>query len=88
MPGRDGTGPGGMGPMTGRAAGPCANNTMPGRGPGRGLGLGRGRGAGLGQGLGRGAGLGMGCRGGRRWNAAQGMPYSEGASGQESDVPK
>ena len=39
MPGGDGTGPGGMGPMTGRAAGYCAGyaapgfmNPMPGRG--------------------------------------------------------
>ena len=46
MPGGDGTGPGGMGPMTGRAAGYCAGypvpgfmNPIPGRGrwgPGRG----------------------------------------------------
>ena len=30
MPGGDGTGPGGMGPMTGRAAGYCAGYGMPG----------------------------------------------------------
>jgi len=48
MPGGDGTGPGGMGPMTGRAAGYCAGypapgfmNPIPGRGFGGG---GRGRG--------------------------------------------
>ena len=42
MPGGDGSGPMGMGPMTGRAAGYCAGNAMPtrGRGPGRGFGLG------------------------------------------------
>jgi len=47
MPGGDGTGPGGMGPMTGRAAGFCAGyptpgfmNPIPGRGFGRGMGLG------------------------------------------------
>jgi len=53
MPGGDGTGPGGMGPMTGRAAGYCAGygvpgyaNPMPGRFWGRGFGLGRGWGGG------------------------------------------
>ena len=48
MPGGDGTGPGGMGPMTGRAAGYCAGYPMPGFTnpiPGRGFGgWGRGRG--------------------------------------------
>jgi len=52
MPGGDGTGPGGMGPMTGRAAGYCAGYGVPGfanpvggRGYwGRGGGWGRGRG--------------------------------------------
>ena len=48
MPGGDGTGPGGMGPMTGRAAGYCAGYPVPGfmnAGPGRGFaGLGRGGG--------------------------------------------
>jgi hypothetical protein len=40
MPGGDGTGPMGMGPMSGRAAGDCSGNTnTPG---GRGLGGGRG----------------------------------------------
>jgi len=52
MPGGDGTGPAGMGPMTGRAAGYCAGYPVPGymnpvggrgfRGWGRGLGGGRG----------------------------------------------
>lgn len=55
MPGGDGTGPLGLGPMTGRAAGYCAGypvpgymNPIPGRGFGgwgRGLGWGRGWGA-------------------------------------------
>ncbi|MBW1759300.1 MAG: DUF5320 domain-containing protein [Deltaproteobacteria bacterium] len=47
MPGGDGTGPAGMGPMTGRGAGYCAGSSAPafaspafGRGFGRGLGLG------------------------------------------------
>ncbi len=48
MPGGDGTGPAGMGPMTGRAAGYCAGYSMPGFAnpiPGRGAwGWGRGRG--------------------------------------------
>ena len=54
MPGGDGTGPVGMGPMTGRAAGYCAGfgapgymNPVPGRGfGGRGRGFGRGGGRG------------------------------------------
>jgi hypothetical protein len=50
MPGGDRTGPRGMGPMTGRGAGYCADydapgfaNPVPGRGYGRGWGRGRGR---------------------------------------------
>ena len=45
MPGGDGTGPMGMGPMTGRAMGFCAGNSVPGRQVGR-VGRGRGRGGG------------------------------------------
>ena len=52
MPGGDGTGPAGLGPMTGRAAGYCAGYPMPGyMNPvgGRGFwGWGRGRGGGRG----------------------------------------
>jgi len=60
MPGGDGTGPGGMGPMTGRAAGFCAGYGMPGYanpvgGRGRGF-WGGGRGGGWGRGRGFGAG--------------------------------
>ncbi len=69
MPRGDGTGPMGMGPMTGRAAGYCAGygvpgymNSIPGRGYGGGYGrgwsrgmYGRGRGRGFGRGMGRGA---------------------------------
>ena len=54
MPRGDGTGPAGMGPMTGRAAGHCAGYATPGcANPvgGRGLG-GRGRGGGGGRGHG------------------------------------
>ena len=57
MPGRDQTGPTGMGPSTGRGAGDCSNTETPGAantqgGRGRGMG-GRGRGGGMGRGLGR-----------------------------------
>ena len=59
MPGGDGTGPLGAGPMTGRAAGFCAGYGMPGyanpiAGRGFGRGMGRGRGRGFGRGFGRG----------------------------------
>ena len=67
MPGGDGTGPSGLGPMTGRRAGYCAGYSVPGYanpGFGRGLGFGRGRGW-----SGRGAG-----RGWRHWYWATGLP--------------
>ncbi|MCK4539826.1 DUF5320 domain-containing protein [Candidatus Parcubacteria bacterium] len=51
MPYRNGTGPEGKGPKTGRGLGPCGDGTP--RGNGRGLGLGRGRGKPIGRGLGR-----------------------------------
>ena len=55
MPAGDGTGPMGMGPMTGRGAGQCAGFDMPGvmnpiPGRGMGYGFGRGRSRGRGQG--------------------------------------
>ena len=69
MPAGDGTGPMGMGPMTGRAAGICAGYTVPGYAnpmSGRRVGygmvsrfgrlFGRGRGWGRGRGFGRGFG--------------------------------
>ncbi|MBU9888354.1 MAG: DUF5320 domain-containing protein [Candidatus Omnitrophica bacterium] len=65
MPGGDRTGPTGMGPMTGRAAGYCASYAGPGYanpvvgrrfGLGLGWGWGRGRGGGFGRGFGRGWG--------------------------------
>jgi len=66
MPRGDGTGPAGMGPMTGRAAGYCAGYPTPGfmtPGFGRGLGMARGRGGGFGMGMawrrGRGRGFGF-----------------------------
>ncbi|MBN1383203.1 MAG: DUF5320 domain-containing protein [Deltaproteobacteria bacterium] len=65
MPRGDRTGPAGMGPMTGRAAGYCAGYAVPGFAnpvPGQGYGFGFGR------------GMGYGFRGGRggRW----GFPYA------------
>ena len=56
MPRGDGTGPGGLGPMTGRAAGYCAGYSVPGyMNPSGGrLGLGFGYGRGLGRGYRRG----------------------------------
>jgi hypothetical protein len=61
MPGGDGTGPAGMGPMTGRAAGFCAGYPVPGyANPVGGRGFG---------GWGRGGG-----RGRRNWYYATGLP--------------
>lgn len=54
MPGRNGTGPAGAGPTTGRGAGFCAGNVNPVGGRGEGLGLGRG-----GRRMGRGRGFGL-----------------------------
>jgi len=82
MPRGDGTGPGGLGPMTGRAAGYCAGYPVAGfMNPyvGR-LSLGFGYGRGYGRGFGRGSGRGYGRR---FWPAypypiASPMPYSGG----------
>lgn len=68
MPGGDRTGPQGMGPMTGRAAGLCTGNPVPGyMNPGFGGGFGGGFGRGRG---GRGGG---GGRGWRNWFYATGL---------------
>ena len=73
MPRGDGTGPMGMGPMTGRAAGYCAGYGVPGYmnpTPGWGFGMGYGRPwCFWGRGLGRGGG-----RGWRHWYYATGLP--------------
>ncbi|MBN1140506.1 MAG: DUF5320 domain-containing protein [Deltaproteobacteria bacterium] len=82
MPRGDGTGPVGMGEMTGRGAGFCAGYGMPGYAnpiPGRGFGAGYGRGAGFGGGFGRsggfgGGGFGGGGRGWRNMFWATGQP--------------
>jgi hypothetical protein len=75
MPGGDRTGPMGMGPMTGRAAGFCAGYSVPGyMNPGP-------RGAFGGGFWGRGGGRGGG-RGRRNWFYATGMPgYTRAAAG-------
>ena len=77
MPRGDGTGPAGMGPMTGRAAGYCAGYAVPGfmnsvRGRGMGMAWGRGGGGGMGmaRGRGRGGGMGMAWRQGGGFAAA------------------
>jgi len=72
MPRGDGTGPVGMGPMTGRAAGYCAGYEVPGYAnpaPGRGFGMGFGGGRGA-----RGRGFGGGGRGWRNRAYAAGAP--------------
>jgi len=54
MPGGDGTGPLGQGPMTGRAAGYCSGSSAPGYAnslPRMGMAFGRGRGMGRGRGF-------------------------------------
>ncbi|HBE72949.1 MAG TPA: hypothetical protein DDW31_02475 [candidate division Zixibacteria bacterium] len=71
MPRGDGTGPMGMGPMTGRAAGFCAGYNMPGyMNPVFGCGYGMGRGGGRGRGFGGGGG----GRGWRNQFYATGLP--------------
>ncbi len=81
MPGGDGTGPLGMGPMTGRAAGFCAGDGTPGfanpiAGRGRGRSSGGGRGFGRGRGYGRGRGFGC-ARGAFTLPATSyGVPYA------------
>jgi len=70
MPRGDGTGPAGLGPMTGRAAGYCVEYSAPGY---MNSGI-RGFGRGLGRGFGRGLGCGLGRGRGRR--VCTGVPYS------------
>ena len=84
MPGGDGTGPRGLGPMTGRAAGLCAGYPVPGYMnpiPGKG-GFGRGRGRGLGHGFGRGWGRGFG------WDRDSWGFLAGGYSGYPEITPK
>ena len=84
MPGGNGTGPGGMGPMTGRGAGFCAGYAVPGYanpvgGRGYGMGFGRGRGMGRGRGFGRGFG---------RAGTGYGMPAYGGVSFAPTVAPQ
>jgi len=60
MPGGNGTGPMGAGPMSGRAAGFCAGYPVPGYMNNTGRGGFRGGGRGWGRGFGRGVGRGFG----------------------------
>ncbi len=93
MPRGDGTGPQGLGPMTGRAAGLCAGTGGPGYANPT---LGRGVGAGFGRGLGfRNAGFGYGCRGYRCRFFASGIPargrfgpYSAPLQGTDPEIEK
>ena len=82
MPRGDGTGPAGMGPMTGRAAGFCAGFPVPGYANfvgGRGMGMGWGRGRGGGFGRGRGFGLGRAIYGLPAYGGAV-NPYAYGGT--------
>ena len=83
MPGGDGTGPAGAGPMTGRGGGYCAGydspgyaNPVPGRGRGRG---GWGRGMAWGRAWGGGFGRGMGW-GRRTWAAGPPPRFGRGVN--------
>ncbi len=61
MPNGNGTGPNGLGQMTGRGLGFCADNSVSGSANsvgGRGMGMGRGQGRGVGRGCGFGRGFG------------------------------
>ncbi len=68
---RDGTGPTGQGPLTGRGLGNCTGASPTARPYGGGAGAGFGRGAN--RGFGRGAGLGYRCR--RPYGAGYGAGY-------------
>jgi hypothetical protein len=84
MPRGDGTGPMGMGAMSGRAAGYCAGFGMPGYAnpaPGRGFGMGFGRGRGFG-------GRGGGGRGWRHMFYATGLPGWARFGGYAAPVQK
>ena len=78
MPGGNGTGPMGMGPITGRGAGYCAGNNVPGYAAGAagfGMGMRRGFGGGFGGGFGRGRG-GRGRGFGVNTSVAGGIPQN------------
>ncbi|HHV64950.1 MAG TPA: DUF5320 domain-containing protein [Peptococcaceae bacterium] len=85
MPGMDGTGPWGQGPLTGRGMGYCNPKAPLSRGVGfYGRGLGRGIGRGLGQGFGRGFGRGTG----RGWSiGSDGYPQAYPEDYRAMDYP-
>ena len=102
MPAGDGTGPRGMGSMTGRGAGYCGGTDVPGcaTAPGRGSGLGWGSGRAWGRGGGWGRGMARG-RGffhppfwarrafGRTWGPVGAQaPYAEPTREQEAEYLK
>ena len=94
MPGGDRTGPRGAGAMTGRGAGLCAGNDVPGyMNPAYGSGFGGGRGRGFGRGFGMGGGRGWRnqyyATGLPGWARGYGYPYPEaypGGSGTTTNV--
>ncbi len=93
MAGRDGSGPDGRGPMTGRGLGYCAGNDRPGyeadaapAGRGGGFGLRFGRGAGRGYGRGRGFGNGLGPGFGRGYGRGPANFNRSVAFGPENEV--
>lgn len=87
MPAGDGTGPAGMGPMTGRAAGFCAGYDRPGyANPAGGRGFwGRGRGGGGGRGW-RNMYYATGQPGWARWGAAPVAPVAPVAAPTEKEA--
>ena len=89
MPRGDGTGPGGMGPMTGRGAGFCAGYSVPGfMNPiGGRLGLGLGRGRGMGRGMGRRPLYGYPYSAGYGAYGGYGMPYGQSGYGMPYGQP-
>lgn len=89
MPRGDGTGPMGMGSMTGRAAGYCAGYSTPGYmnpGGGRGMGFGRGFARGGGRGFGRGAGA-FGFNPAYNWGAPPVAPFVPNPGYVNPNVP-
>jgi len=80
MPRGNGTGPSGLGPMTGRGYGYCAGYAVPGfmNPPVIKTGSGFGYGRGYGRGLGRGRGYGRGFWSAQPYPVATPMPYGGG----------
>lgn len=88
MPRGDRTGPMGMGPMSGRAAGFCAGYPAPGfMNPGFGFGRG-GFGRGLGWGRGRGRRFGGFGFGMPAWGAPAAAPYTAPVKSEQAEILK